>query len=69
MTFTLKLLGFSTWVKFYPFNHYLGLSPLTKVQFAKTLKQYNLLKFLPSECTLGVSNICNANAYDAMLKF
>jgi hypothetical protein len=20
------------------------------------------LKFLPSECTLGVSNICNANA-------
>jgi hypothetical protein len=27
------------------------------------------LKFLPSECTLSVSNICNANAYDAMLKF
>jgi hypothetical protein len=27
------------------------------------------LKFLPSECILGVSNICNANAYDAMLKF
>jgi hypothetical protein len=27
------------------------------------------LKFFPSECTLGVSNICNANAYDAMLKF
>jgi hypothetical protein len=27
------------------------------------------LKFLPSECTLVVSNICNANAYDAMLKF
>jgi hypothetical protein len=24
---------------------------------------------LPSECTLGVSNICNANAYDVMLKF
>jgi hypothetical protein len=24
---------------------------------------------LPSECTLGVSNICNANAHDAMLKF
>jgi hypothetical protein len=24
---------------------------------------------LPSECTLGISNICNANAYDAMLKF
>jgi hypothetical protein len=24
---------------------------------------------LPSECTLGVSNICNVNAYDAMLKF
>jgi hypothetical protein len=27
------------------------------------------LKFLPSECTLGVSNICNVNAYDVMLKF
>jgi hypothetical protein len=27
------------------------------------------LKFLPSECTLGVSNICNANDYDVMLKF
>jgi hypothetical protein len=27
------------------------------------------LKFLPSECTLSVSNICNANAYDVMLKF
>jgi hypothetical protein len=27
------------------------------------------LKFLPSECILDVSNICNANAYDAMLKF
>jgi hypothetical protein len=27
------------------------------------------LKFLPSECTLGVSNICNAHAYDVMLKF
>jgi hypothetical protein len=27
------------------------------------------LKFLPSECTLGVSIICNANVYDAMLKF
>jgi hypothetical protein len=27
------------------------------------------LKILPSECTLGVSNICNANAYDVMLKF
>jgi hypothetical protein len=27
------------------------------------------LKFLPSECTLGVSNICNASAHDAMLKF
>jgi hypothetical protein len=27
------------------------------------------LKFLPSECTLGVSHIYNANAYDVMLKF
>jgi hypothetical protein len=24
---------------------------------------------LPSECTLGVSNICNVNAYDVMLMF
>jgi hypothetical protein len=24
---------------------------------------------LPSECTLGVTNIYNANAYDVMLKF
>jgi hypothetical protein len=24
---------------------------------------------LPSECTLGVTNIWNANAYDVMLKF
>jgi hypothetical protein len=44
MTFTLKSLGFLTWVKFYPFNHYLGLSPLTRVPFAKTLKQYNLFE-------------------------
>jgi hypothetical protein len=34
-----------------------------------TQKQYTDLKFLPSDCTLGVSNICNVNAYDAMLKF
>jgi hypothetical protein len=27
------------------------------------------LKFLPSECILGVSNIWNANADDVMLKF
>ena len=27
------------------------------------------LKFLPSECILGVSNICNTNAHDVMLKF
>jgi hypothetical protein len=25
--------------------------------------------FLPSECILGVTNTCYANAYDAMLKF
>jgi hypothetical protein len=24
---------------------------------------------LPSECTLGVTNICNANAHDVILKF
>jgi hypothetical protein len=34
-----------------------------------TKNNITCLKFLPSECTLGVSNICNANAYDAMLKF
>jgi hypothetical protein len=28
-----------------------------------------LFEILPSECTLGVSNIWNANAYDVMLKF
>jgi hypothetical protein len=39
------------------------------VLFAKHLEQYNLFEFLPSECTLGVSNICNANVYDVMLKF
>jgi hypothetical protein len=27
------------------------------------------LKFLPSECILGVSNIWNANVDDVMLKF
>jgi hypothetical protein len=26
---------FLTWVKFYPFNPYLGLNPLTRVLFAK----------------------------------
>jgi hypothetical protein len=28
----------------------------------KHLNNTTRLKFLPSECTLGVSNICNANA-------
>jgi hypothetical protein len=54
---------------FYPFNPYLGLSSLSKVLFAKCYNNTTCLKFLPSECTLGVSNICNANVYDAMLKF
>jgi hypothetical protein len=27
------------------------------------------LKFLPSECTLGVTITCYADAYDVMLKF
>jgi hypothetical protein len=69
MTFPLKLLGFSTWVRFYPINSYLGLSSLSRVLFAKYQNNTTCLKFLPSKCTLGVSNICNANAYVAMLKF
>jgi hypothetical protein len=69
MTFPLKPLGFLNLVKFYPFNPYLGLNSLSRVLFAKHLNNTTCLKFLPSECTLGVSNICNANAYDAMLKF
>jgi hypothetical protein len=60
---------FSIWVMFYPFNPYLGLSSLSMVLFAKCYNNTTCLKFLPSECTLGVSNICNANVYDAMLKF
>jgi hypothetical protein len=54
---------------FYPFNPYLGLCSLSRVLFAKCYNNTTCLKFLPSECTLGVSNICNANAYDVMLKF
>jgi hypothetical protein len=27
------------------------------------------LNFLPSECTLGVTNTLDVNAYDVMLKF
>jgi hypothetical protein len=53
----------------YPFNPYLGLSFLFQGLVCKTPKQYNLFEFLPTECTLGVSNICNVNVYDAMLKF
>jgi hypothetical protein len=56
-------------LSFTPFEPYLGLGSLSRVLFAKHQKQYTCLKFLPSECTLGVSNICNVNAYDAMLKF
>jgi hypothetical protein len=52
---------------FYPLNPYLGLSILFQGLICKTPKQYNLL--VPSECTLSVSNICNANAYEVMLKF
>jgi hypothetical protein len=54
---------------FYPFNPYVGLSFLSRILFAKYYNNTTCLKFLPSECTLGVSNICNANVYDAMLKF
>jgi hypothetical protein len=54
---------------FTPFNPYLGLSSLSRVLFAKCYSNTTCLKFLPSEYTLGVSNICNANVYDVMLKF
>jgi hypothetical protein len=60
MTIPLRLLGF---------NPYLGLSFLPRVLFAKCYNNTTCLKFLPSECTLGVLNICNVNVYDAMLKF
>jgi hypothetical protein len=60
---------FSSWVKFYPFNPYLGLSSLSRVLFAKCYNNTACLKFLPSKCTLGLSNMCNANVYDVMLKF
>jgi hypothetical protein len=70
MTIRLKLLGFYQFgLSFTPFNPYLGFSSLSRVLFAKCYNITTCLKFLPSECTLGVSNICNANVYDAMLKF
>jgi hypothetical protein len=69
MTIPQKLLGFLNLVYDLPFNPYLGLSSLSRVLFAKHQNNTTCLKFLPSECTLGVSNICNANVYDAMLKF
>jgi hypothetical protein len=69
ITIPLKFWVFSIWVMSYPFNPYLGLSSLSRVLFAKCYNNTTCLKFLPSECTLGVSNICNANVYDAMLKF
>jgi hypothetical protein len=56
-------LGFTT------FTPYSGLSSLSRVLFTKYYNNTTCLKFLPCECTLGVSNICNANVYDAMLKF
>jgi hypothetical protein len=43
MTLTPKSLGFLTWVRFYPFTPYLGLSSLTRVLFAKTLKAIQLV--------------------------
>jgi hypothetical protein len=48
----------------YPLNPYLGLSILFQGSICKHQNNTTCLKFLPSECTLGVSNICNANAYD-----
>jgi hypothetical protein len=35
---------FSTWVKFYPFNPYLGLKLPIQGSICKTLKQYNLFE-------------------------
>jgi hypothetical protein len=69
MTIPLKLLGFLNLGYVLPFNPYLGLSSLSRVLFAKCYNNTTCLNFLPSEYTLGVSNICNANVYDAMLKF
>jgi hypothetical protein len=47
MPISLKPLGFLN----------LGLSSLSRVLFAKYYNNTTCLKFLPSECTLGVSNI------------
>jgi hypothetical protein len=70
MTISLKAFRFSQFgLGLTPFYPYLGVSSLSRVLFAKYQNNTTCLKFLPSECTLGVSNICNANAYDAMLKF
>jgi hypothetical protein len=69
MTIPLKLLGFLNLGKFTPYNPYLRLSSQSRVIFAKCYNNTTCLKFLPSKCTLGVSNICNANVYDVMLKF
>jgi hypothetical protein len=43
--------------------------PYSRVLFEKGHINTTCLQFLPSECTLGVTNIWNANAYDVMLKF
>jgi hypothetical protein len=40
-----------------PLIPYLGLSSLSRVLFAKCYNNTTCLKILPSECTLGVSNI------------
>jgi hypothetical protein len=70
MTIPLWFLDFSQfWLCLTPLIPYLGLSSLSRVLFAKCHNNITCLKFLPSECTLGVSNICNANVYDAMIKF
>jgi hypothetical protein len=70
MTIPQRFLDFSQFgLCLTPLIPYFGLSSLSRVLFAKCHTNTTCLKFLPSECTLGVSNICNANVYDDMLKF
>jgi hypothetical protein len=53
----------------YPFKPNLGLTTYPRVSLVTCHINTTCLKFLPSECTLGVTNIWNANAYDVILKF
>jgi hypothetical protein len=70
MTIPLKLLGFLNLGHVLPsWSLFRVKSPIPGFYLQKYQNSTTYLKFLPSECTLGVSNICNANANDVMLKF